>query len=54
MYIVLFTCNELNIVKSQAKIVVLALRVRIPNTHVSPNSGRRITVAFNIALNGGM
>ncbi len=46
----LLTCSELKIVKSQAKTVALASSVRIPNTHVKPRSGKRITVARRIVL----
>ncbi len=44
------TCNELKIANSQAKTVVLASRVRIPNTQVSPRRGRRMRVARRSAL----
>ncbi len=48
----LHTCNELRIANSQAKTVVLASRVRIPNTQVSPRRGRRMRVARRRALEG--
>ena len=44
------TWMELQMVKSHANIVVLRSMVRIPNTQVSPSKGRRITVAFKVAL----
>ena len=37
-------------VNSHANTVVLWSMVRIPNTQVSPNKGRRITVAFKVVL----
>ena len=39
-------------VKSQAKTVVLLLSVRRPNNQVTPSSGSRMNVAFNIVLQG--
>ena len=44
------TCRELKIVKSQANTAVLSLTAKSPNTHVSPNRGRSITVAFRRLL----
>ena len=52
----IYFCNltptwvELHTVKSQANTVVLRSMVRIPNTQVSPSRGRRMTVAFSVAL----
>ena len=37
-----FTCNELNIVKSHRKTVVLALTANIPIIHVTPSRGNSI------------
>ena len=47
------TCRELKMVKNQANTAALRLTVRIPNTHVSPRRGRRITVATKVVLSGG-
>ena len=44
------TWIELQMVNSHANTVVLRSTVRIPNTQVSPSMGRRITVAFKVAL----
>ena len=44
------TCNELKIVNSQAKAVVLRLSVKIPKSQVAPSRGRRINTAFMICL----
>ena len=45
-----FTCSELNIVKIQAKAVVLILTVRIPKAQVSPRRGNRTMEAVKMAL----
>ena len=37
-------------VKSQAKTVVLLLRVRSPNNHVTPSRGSRMSAAFRSFL----
>ena len=37
-----FTCNELHIVKSHRKTVVLALTANIPIIHVTPSKGNSI------------
>ena len=44
------TCSELKMVKSQASQVLLRFTANSPNTHVSPRTGRRTTVARNSAL----
>ena len=41
---------ELQMVNSHANTVVLRSMVKIPNTQLSPSKGRRITVAFKVAL----
>ena len=46
------TCNELRIVKIQAKTVVLELTVRRPNTQVRPRRGKRTTTANSSDLDG--
>ena len=40
----------MKMVKSQAKTVVWLLRVKRPNSHVSPSKGSRIAVDFRSVL----
>ena len=54
LFLILFfpsiTCREVIRVKSQAKMVVLALRNRMPSIQVSPSRGSSTTVAFMACL----
>ena len=50
IYVHIFTCNELKMVKSQANTTVFSLTANNPNTQVSPSRGSRITDAFTTYL----
>ena len=45
------TCVELKMRKNQAKTVEFAFSESMPNIHVSPSRGRRITTDLKVVLN---